>query len=49
MINRAIVKTKGDLYSALYFPQNKRGRYFPKQKKSERYATRPAFKGKKEP
>lgn len=49
MINRAIVKTKDDLYSVLYFPQNKRGRYFPKQKKSERYTTWSAFKGKKKP
>ena len=43
------MKTKGDLYSVLYFPQNKRGRYFPKQKKSERYTTWSTFEGKKNP
>lgn len=32
MINRACVKMKGELYCILYFPQNSRGRYFPKQK-----------------
>jgi len=37
MVNRASLVMKGELHCILYFPQNIRGRYFPKQKKLGRY------------